>query len=66
VRNIGEVPEFIVHIVLAELLTPMEQSAKPPPVGADAQIEGITLAAAETVRPLRIREAISAILRLEM
>ncbi|GHU37798.1 flavin reductase [Clostridia bacterium] len=57
VRNIEEVPEFVIHIVSEELLKPMEKSAKPLRAGEDVNIAGITLVPSETVKPLRIREA---------
>ncbi|MCL2409760.1 MAG: flavin reductase family protein [Oscillospiraceae bacterium] len=56
--NIEQVPEFVVHMVSADLLAPMESSAKPIPLGQDReQIDGITFVPSETVRAFRIAEA---------
>lgn len=57
-RNIREVPEFVVHIVSVDLLSPMEYSAKPIPYGTDeSSIKGIHWLPSKTVKPHRIREA---------
>ncbi|MBI9084880.1 MAG: flavin reductase family protein [Desulfobacterales bacterium] len=56
--NIEQVPEFVVNIVSVDLLSPMEESAKPIPCGADeSAITGIRWIPAKTVRPYRIQEA---------
>jgi flavin reductase (DIM6/NTAB) family NADH-FMN oxidoreductase RutF len=58
VRNIREVPEFVVHIVSVDLLSTMEYSAKPIPYGADeSSIIGIHWRPSKTVKPYRIQEA---------
>jgi len=57
-RNIREVPEFVVHIVSTELLPVMEYSAKPISYGTDeTAIAGIHWIPSKTVSPQRIREA---------
>jgi len=57
-RNIREVPEFVVHIVSADLLSIMEHSAKPIPYGSDeSSIKGIHWLPSKTVKPHRIGEA---------
>ncbi|MDR2615743.1 MAG: flavin reductase family protein, partial [Oscillospiraceae bacterium] len=56
--NIKQVPEFVVHIVSVDLLSPMELSARRIPVGQDReQIGGITLVASDMVLPPRIAES---------
>lgn len=58
VRNIQEVPEFVVHMVSVDLLSPMEYSAKPIPYGDDeSSIPGIHWLPSEQIRPRRIQEA---------
>jgi flavin reductase (DIM6/NTAB) family NADH-FMN oxidoreductase RutF len=57
-RNIREVPEFVVHIVSVDLLSTMEQSAKPLPYGTDeASITGIHWVPSKMIKPHRIQEA---------
>jgi flavin reductase (DIM6/NTAB) family NADH-FMN oxidoreductase RutF len=58
VKNIREVPEFVVHMVSVDLLSTMEYSAKPIPYGTDeSSIKGIHWLPSKTVKPCRIREA---------
>lgn len=58
VRNVEEIPEFVIHIVSTDLIGPMEQSAGPVPCGEDERlIEGIRLIRSSAVRPPRIAEA---------
>ena len=57
-RNIHEVPEFVVHLVLVDLLAVMEYSAKPTPYGTDdISITGINWLPSKIIRPRRIQEA---------
>ncbi len=57
-RNIREVPEFVVHIVSVDLLSPMEYSAKPLPYGTDkTSIADIHWISSKMIRPLRIEES---------
>jgi flavin reductase (DIM6/NTAB) family NADH-FMN oxidoreductase RutF len=57
-RNIREVPEFVVHIVSVDLLSTMEQSAKPLPYGSDETgIKGIHWVPSKTIKPHRIQKA---------
>ncbi len=56
--NVRDTGEFVVHIVPAELLHSMEQSAGAIPYGADEQvIRGVRLVPSKTVKPPRIEEA---------
>ncbi|MCE5342921.1 MAG: flavin reductase family protein [Eubacteriales bacterium] len=56
--NIEETGEFVVHIVSANLLVPMESSAKPIPAGEDlAYVKGIHMVPSTAVKPPRIAEA---------
>lgn len=56
--NIEDTGEFVVHTVSAELLQPMELSARRIPRGEDPHyVHGITFAPCATVRPPRIVEA---------
>ena len=58
VKNIEEIPEFVIHIVSADLLASMEATAKPIPYGGDnPELLGIHLIPSRTVRPPRIEEA---------
>ncbi len=58
VRNIELIPEFVIHIVSADLLKAMEQSAEPIPYGEDESTVGIIhLIPSHLVRPRRIAEA---------
>jgi flavin reductase (DIM6/NTAB) family NADH-FMN oxidoreductase RutF len=58
VRNIREVPEFVVHIVSVDLLSIMEYSAKPLPYGTDeTSITDIHWLPSKTIKPRRIQEA---------
>ena len=58
VRNIREVPEFVVHIVSVDLLSIMEHSAKPLPYGTDeTSITGIHWIPSKMIKPRRIQEA---------
>ncbi len=58
VRNIREVPEFVVHIVSVNLLPAMEYSAKPIPYGTDeTSITGIHWLPSKTIKPRRVQEA---------
>lgn len=57
-RNIQEIPEFVVNIVSVELLNVMEFTAKPIPYGADeTAVVGIHLLPSKTIAPCRIRES---------
>jgi len=58
VKNILEVPEFVVNIVSVELLHMMEATAKPIPYGADEDmIRDIHLLPSKKVTPCRIQES---------
>ena len=58
VRNIREVPEFVVHIVSVDLLSTMEYSAKRLPYGTDeTSITNIHWLKSRTIKPHRIQEA---------
>ncbi|MFB3884175.1 MAG: flavin reductase family protein [Thermodesulfobacteriota bacterium] len=58
VMNIREVPEFVVHIVSVDLLSPMEYSSKPIAYGADeTAITGIHWLSSKTIKPRRVQEA---------
>lgn len=58
VRNIREVPEFVVNVVSAPLLSTMEYSAKPIPYGTDeTSIADIHWLPSKMIRPYRIQEA---------
>lgn len=57
-KNIKEIPEFVIHIVSSELFTAMESSAKPIPYGTDeSAIKDIHLVPSDEVKPYRIQEA---------
>jgi flavin reductase (DIM6/NTAB) family NADH-FMN oxidoreductase RutF len=57
-RNIYEIPEFVVNIVSVELLHAMEFTAKPIPYGSDeAVIHDIHLLPCKTIAPCRIQES---------
>lgn len=61
VKNILEVPEFVVNIVSVELLHMMEATAKPIPYGADEDmIRDIHLLPSKKVTPCRIQESMVA------
>ena len=56
--NIETTGEFVVHTVSAELLQPMERSARRIPLGEDLRyITDITLVPSVTIRPPRIVQA---------
>lgn len=56
--NIREVPEFVVNIVSVDLLSTMEDSAKPIPYGTDeTSITKIHWLPSKTIRPHRVQEA---------
>ncbi len=58
VRNILEVPEFVINLVSAELLHAMESTAKQIPYGEDEDIlDGIHLVPSKVVAPCRIQES---------
>ena len=58
VRNICEVPEFVVHIVSVDLLSTMEYSAKTLPYGTDeTSITNIHWLKSKIIKPHRIQEA---------
>lgn len=58
VKNIIEVPQFVINIVSVELLHAMESTAKPIPYGTDEEIiEGIHLKPSKAILPSRIQEA---------
>jgi flavin reductase (DIM6/NTAB) family NADH-FMN oxidoreductase RutF len=58
VKNIREVPEFVVNIVSVELLSAMEYSAKPIPYGEDeTSIPDIHWLPSKTIRPHRMQES---------
>ena len=58
VINIQKVPEFVVHIVSANLLSIMEFSAKSLPYGSDMNsIKGIHWIPAKKIKPYRVQEA---------
>jgi flavin reductase (DIM6/NTAB) family NADH-FMN oxidoreductase RutF len=58
VMNIEATGEFVVHIVSADLLKPMECSAKPIPRGEDLRyVQGIHTVPSTVVQPPRIAEA---------
>ncbi|MBN2124391.1 MAG: flavin reductase family protein [Deltaproteobacteria bacterium] len=58
VKNIREVPEFVVNMVSVDLLSAMEFSARPLPCGSDKDsIRGIHWIPAEKIRPYRVQEA---------
>ncbi|MCP4688595.1 MAG: flavin reductase family protein, partial [Desulfobacterales bacterium] len=58
VKNIQQVPEFVVHIVSVDLLSVMEESARSIPYGADESlIKGIHWIPSKKVAPPRIQEA---------
>jgi flavin reductase (DIM6/NTAB) family NADH-FMN oxidoreductase RutF len=57
-KNIKQVPEFVINIVSAELLHTMESTAKPVPYGTDeSEIKGIHLLPSKSIRPCRIEES---------
>ncbi len=57
-KNIREIPEFVIHTVPVDLLYAMESTAKPIPYGTDeSAIEGIHLLPSKKIRPYRIEEA---------
>jgi flavin reductase (DIM6/NTAB) family NADH-FMN oxidoreductase RutF len=57
-RNIHEVPEFVVNIVSADLLSIMEFSAKSLPYGSDEDsIKGIHWIPGKKIKPYRVQEA---------
>lgn len=58
VKNIREIPEFVVHIVSVDLRSTMEYSAKQIPYGTDeTSITDIHWVPSETIKPLRVQEA---------
>ena len=58
VVNIRQTKEFVIHIVSADLLKTMEETAKPIPYGEDAAcVHGIHLLPSQAVKPYRIQEA---------
>ncbi len=57
-KNIREIPEFVIHTVPVDLLYAMESTAEPIPYGTDeSAIEGIHLLPSKKIRPYRIEEA---------
>jgi flavin reductase (DIM6/NTAB) family NADH-FMN oxidoreductase RutF len=57
-RNIQEVPEFVINIVSVELLHTMEFTAKPIPYGTDESlISDIHLLPSKKIKPCRIQES---------
>jgi flavin reductase (DIM6/NTAB) family NADH-FMN oxidoreductase RutF len=57
-RNIQEVPEFVVNIVSVELMQVMESTAKPIPYGNDESvIHDVHLLPCKTIAPCRIQES---------
>jgi len=58
VKNIRQVPAFVVHIVSVDLLSIMEFSARPLPCGSDEHsIKGIHWIPSRTIVPPRVQEA---------
>ncbi len=58
VKNILEVPEFVVNIVSVDLLHAMESTAKPIPYGTDeVTLHDIHLLPSKTIAPQRIQES---------
>ncbi len=58
VTNIMKVPEFAIHVVSVDLLTPMEFSAQTLPYGNDEyKIKGIHFVPCKKIKPNRITEA---------
>ena len=58
VRNIRQVPEFVVNIVSLDLLSSMEFSAMPLPYGSDRQaIRDIRWIPAKQIKPYRVEQA---------